>query len=187
GAHGRVRRESSRRAGRAPSAASLRRASPCRRGRRSYSCLYRTPRLGLSQSRSGRGHLSQYAQDEHPTAFGISRSSRRTSMCLPPALFIRPAPAHSSISAFRSRVPAPSEDHVLIAEQGCEQTSTFLPRTPWASRTIRRFAMNTAKSRNALYATIDHAAGTSRAVTTCGAGQAPTPEEADGRARAPNP
>ena len=76
------------------------------------------------------------------THMAISISSRRTFTCLPTLILIFPARVHSSSSPVKSNIePAFSDDHMLIDEYGSEYTSTFLPRSPCASRTIKRFVV----------------------------------------------
>lgn len=99
----------------------------------------------------------------------ISMSSRRTSTCLPTLILIFPARVHSSSSPMKSSIePAFSDDHILIDEYGSEYTSTFLPRSPCASRTIKRFVVKIAESRKVAYAATGCSPGTMRLATSCG-------------------
>src|SRR5690554_2553063 len=88
-------------------------------------------------------------------------SSLRMSTPLPILILMCPARVHSSSSALKSSFPAFSDDHIFTREYGSEYNSTFLPVIPWASRTIRRLFVNTALSRNVLYAAIGSSPGTS--------------------------
>lgn len=105
------------------------------------------------------------------THMAISMSSRRTSTCLPTLILIFPARVHSSSSPVKSSIePAFSDDHMLIDEYGSEYTSTFLPRNPCASRTIKRFVVKIAESRKVAYAATGCLPETMRLATSCGIG-----------------
>ena len=105
------------------------------------------------------------------THMAISMLSRRTSTCLPTLILIFPARVHSSSSPVKSNIePAFSDDHILIDEYGSEYTSTFLPRSPCASRTIKRFVVKIAESRKVAYAATGCSPGTMRLATSCGIG-----------------
>ena len=105
------------------------------------------------------------------THMAISMSSRRTSTCLPTLILIFPARVHSSSSPVKSSIePAFSDDHMLIDEYGSEYTSTFLPRSPCASRTIKRLVVKIAESRKVAYAATGCSPGTMRLATSCGIG-----------------
>ena len=79
-----------------------------------------------------------------------------------------PGRVHSSNWPMKSSIePTFSDDHMLIDEYGSEYTSTFLPRSPCASRTIKHFAAKIAESRKVAYAATGCSPGTIRLATYC--------------------
>ena len=82
-----------------------------------------------------------------------------------------PGRVHSSNWPMKSSIePAFSDDHMFIDEYGSEYTSTFLPRSPCASRTIKHFVVKIAESRKVAYAATGCSPGTMRLATSCGIG-----------------
>ena len=120
---------------------------------------------------AGRGGFCLRLVYSPSTHMAISMSSRWTSTCLPTLILIFPARVHSSNSPVKSSIePAFSDDHMLIDDYGSEYTSTFLRRSPCASRTIKHFAVKIAESRKVAYAAIGCSQRTMRLTTSCGIG-----------------
>ena len=81
--------------------------------------LYSLPYSSINMwSSSSKSNAERYSCPK--TACAMSWSRRRISMSRPSLTLMCPARVHSSSSALKSRVPAFSDDHMLIDEYGSE-------------------------------------------------------------------